>query len=106
MVVWRIGDGPWSSPWPLGPVASCGYCSRARWGRRGTVPRHGRGELFLPAVAEPLPQNADRLLYVEVVLYGVVGDVDVVGRDEVLQGVVVHVADGHLSRVYAHLSGV
>ena len=71
---------------------------------------HGRWDLVLStAAAEPRPEDADRLLYVEVVLYCVISDVHVVGRDKVLQGVVVRVADGHLSSVYvlnAHLSGV
>ena len=46
---------------------------------------------------------------VQVVLYGVVGDVYAIRCYEILEGVVVRVADCHLPRVYvlnAHLSGV
>ena len=96
----HVGDRSWSAPWPLGPIASCGYCSRARWGRRRLVPWHGRGEIFAPAIPEALPQDPRRLLYVEVVLYGVISDVHVVGRDKVLQGVMVHVVDANGSCVY------
>ena len=71
---------------------------------------HGGWDFVLAAAApEPRPEDADRLLYVEVVRNCVISDVHVVGRDKVLQGVVVRVADGHLPSVYvlnAHLSGV
>ena len=49
------------------------------------------------------------MLDVEVVLYGVICDIHIVGRDKVLQRVVVRVGYGHLSGVYvlnAHLSGI
>jgi len=49
------------------------------------------------------------LVDVEVVLHRVIRYFGIVGRDELLEGVVVYVADGHLPRVDvldAHLPGV